>query len=242
MLLNYSSLSALLLCLFLLCPQSASGRKAWEVGRFLRTATFYDALLPKIPFFRTTTSKGLTIQPNSVLWNTKDPSQSVISSKWGPLDDVVMGGVSKTSLEPGQAFNGSWSGYVTSENNGGFAGLRTKPLNPALDLSACKGIQLRVTGDGQRYKFILRDEDDWNGVAWAFSFDTSAGRSVQISVPFDKLKPTRFARVLTDGRRFKKNQISAIQLSLSKFEYDGGLNGNFREGPFRLELQEIRTF
>eukprot|EP00981_Chlorochromonas_danica_P005146 scaffold1036_cov169-Ochromonas_danica.AAC.26 len=155
---------------------------------------------------------------------------------------VVMGGVSKTSLEPGQAFNGSWSGYVTSENNGGFAGLRTKPLNPALDLSACKGIQLRVTGDGQRYKFILRDEDDWNGVAWAFSFDTSAGRSVQISVPFDKLKPTRFARVLTDGRRFKKNQISAIQLSLSKFEYDGGLNGNFREGPFRLELQEIRTF
>lgn len=87
MFLKYSSLSSLLLWLFLLCPHSASGRKAWEVGRFLRTATFYDALLPKIPFFRTTTSKGFTVRPNDLLWSTKDSAQSVISLKWGPLDD-----------------------------------------------------------------------------------------------------------------------------------------------------------
>ena len=40
--------------------------------------------------------------------------------EWGPLDDVVMGGVSKSDLSVGQTFEGKWTGFVTSENNGGF--------------------------------------------------------------------------------------------------------------------------
>ena len=33
-----------------------------------------------------------------------------------------------------------------------------------------------------------------------------------------------------------------LQLMLSKFEYDGDLNPNFRTGPFELPFTEIQTY
>ncbi|KAJ1630626.1 hypothetical protein T492DRAFT_871382 [Pavlovales sp. CCMP2436] len=39
----------------------------------------------------------------------------------------------------------------------------------------------------------------------------------------------------------KTDAIVAFQLSLSKFEYDGGLNPTFQEGPFALTLLDIST-
>jgi hypothetical protein len=156
--------------------------------------------------------------------------------------EVVMGGVSRSDLEPGQAFTGRWTGFVTSENNGGFAGIRTKLLKTPLDMSSCRGVIIKVKGDGKRYKCILRDDADWNGIAWSFSFDTTAGKTVAIKVPFDELKPTRFARVNKDGKRINRAQIAALQLSLSKFEYDGVLNPRFKEGPFELTIQAITAF
>lgn len=34
----------------------------------------------------------------------------------------------------------------------------------------------------------------------------------------------------------------AFQVMLSKFEYDGGLNPNFREGDFSLTLSSIEAY
>ena len=45
---------------------------------------------------------------------------------WGPLDDVVMGGASRSDLQPGEQFKGIWKGEISTANNGGFAGIRTK--------------------------------------------------------------------------------------------------------------------
>lgn len=65
---------------------------------------------------------------------------------------------------------------MTTANNGGFAGIRTKTVTPGLDMSRCRGVVLRLTGDGQRYKFIARDSEEWNGIAWSYSFDTIKGK------------------------------------------------------------------
>jgi hypothetical protein len=155
---------------------------------------------------------------------------------------VVMGGVSRSDLEPGGVFNGTWTGLVTTENNGGFAGIRTKLLTTPINMDGCKGMQLKVVGDGQSYKFILRDDENWNGVAWSFSFRTVPNKEITIKIPFSDLKPTRFARIMSSNEVFNKSRITAIQLSLSKFEYDGALNAAFREGRFQLTLKEISTF
>lgn len=133
-------------------------------------------------------------------------------------------------------------GYVTSENNGGFVGIRTKPFAPPLDMAACRGVTLKLKGDGKRLKCILRDSAEWNGIAWSYSFDTKNGQFSSIKIPFTKLTPTKFAKTVSGLGAFNSQTVNAIQLTLSKFEYDGGLNKSFKDGPFNIEIDEIRTF
>lgn len=213
-------------------------KKSWDLGRFLKTASYYDSLIPKLPFTSKLSKDKVIFNPGSIIWESKNP----FSLQWGPLDDVVMGGVSKSNLEPGERFDGNWQGIVTSENNGGFTGVRTKLLRKPYDLSSGKGILLRVKGDGNRYKFILRDDEDWNGIAWSYSFDTVKGSLKEIKIPFDSLKATRYARTIDNNKKIDSSKITAIQLSLSKFEYDGGLNPKFNEGPFSLFIDQIKLY
>lgn len=72
--------------------------------------------------------------------------------EWGPVDDVVMGGVSRSGFstvsgagEDG-APGGVFSGDVTTANNGGFASVRTRNIDPPLDLSSCDGLEIRLFG------------------------------------------------------------------------------------------------
>ena len=71
-----------------------------------------------------------------------------------------------------------------------------------------------------RYKLITRDDDDWNGTAWSYSFDTKEGQVTSYRIPWENFKPTQFARVISKPP-FDKKYFTGIQLSLSKFEYDG---------------------
>lgn len=65
---------------------------------------------------------------------------------------------------PGDIFTGSFSGSVTTENNGGFSGIRS--FNFLKNAEANEGILIECIGDGNRYKFIARDNDLFNGIAW----------------------------------------------------------------------------
>uniref|UniRef100_A0A7R9U7U7 NADH:ubiquinone oxidoreductase intermediate-associated protein 30 domain-containing protein n=1 Tax=Pinguiococcus pyrenoidosus TaxID=172671 RepID=A0A7R9U7U7_9STRA len=207
---------------------SASGR--WQPGRFLRTAFFFNA-----PRLRGGAGQKNVVLPGEVAWDASS------AAEWGVLDDVVMGGVSASQwrLEDGV---GVWVGDVSTDNNGGFCGARTRLLDPPLDFSRARGVVLRLKGNGQRYKFILRDDADWNGTSWTFSFDTQAGRWIDVKVPFGALIPTKFARTLKGVAPFDNSKVTTFQLTYSKFEYDGGLNPKFRTGPFQLELEKITAF
>ena len=86
-----------------------NSRQPWEFGRFIRTANFYGALKVKIPFipnFKKTEVKNIGV--NELLWDSELKDSDLI---WGPLDDVVMGGASKSDLSPGDYFNGKWTGF-----------------------------------------------------------------------------------------------------------------------------------
>ena len=87
-----------------------------------------------------------------VLFDFRNPDGDMAET-WGAVDDVVMGGVSASGLRliPGAAL---FSGQVSTENNGGFVSVRTRSFAEPVDLSSCDGIELRVQGDGQRYKVI----------------------------------------------------------------------------------------
>jgi hypothetical protein len=55
-------------------------------------------------------------------------------------------------------------------------------FSPFKDASACRGFVLKVKGDGKRFKFIARDDTEWNGIAWSTSFDTIAGKDIEVKI------------------------------------------------------------
>ncbi len=160
---------------------------------------------------------------------------------WGSVDDVVMGGVS----ESGMRWSGNsavFSGRVSTDNSGGFASVRTRNFEPTLDLSDYTGIEIRVKGDGQRYKLFIRTEATWDGVGYAYSFDTIANEWTTIEIPFTELVPVFRAKIVNPSMPIDRRQIRAFQLMLSKFEYDKALNPRFTPGLFSLEIESIAAY
>ncbi|KAJ0977375.1 hypothetical protein J5N97_012849 [Dioscorea zingiberensis] len=167
---------------------------------------------------------------------------------WGSLDDVVMGGVSESTfqIDPTGGENGEptglFKGVVSTANNGGFTSVRTKNFTVPEDLSAYDGIELRVKGDGHRYKLIIRISADWDTVGYTASFDTTKEQWQSIKIPFSSLRPVFRAKTVFDAPPFDPSKVISLQLMYSKFEYDGKLNPTFTEGEFQLPLSSIQAY
>lgn len=215
--------------------EGSPSREPWDAGRALRTAAYFGALPNPLQLFSSRGGAPLTLARGDKLFSREE---NPLQLEWGNLDDVVMGGASCSAIE-----GSTWKGTIITEG-GGFAGIRTKALEPALDASRCTGIRLRVKGgQGQRFKLIIRDDYDWNGIAWSYSFDTQTllPGSVEVSAPFESFVPTKFARRVANVQ-FNRKQLTTLQITLSKFEYDGGLNPSFQAGDFELDLESIETY
>ena len=111
-----------------------------------------------------------------------------------------------------------------------------------MDLSDYEGVELRVIGDGKRYKFIARCEGKWDGVGYCYSFDTIYDYPTTIRIPFKDLIPVFRAKTVREASQLDSARIYSMQLMLSKFEYDGELNAKFEPGSFKLEVEYIKAF
>jgi uncharacterized protein YbjT (DUF2867 family) len=167
--------------------------------------------------------------------------QNNLKNIWGAVDDVVMGGVSESSLRLNNN-RAVFSGVVSVENNGGFASVRTRNFDSPLDLSEYQGIRLRLQGDGKRYKFIIRCEGKWDGISYCYSFDTIYNYPQTITIPFRDLIPVFRAKTVPSQGYFDPSRVYSMQLMLSKFEYDGALNPKFEAGFFGLEIESIEAY
>lgn len=217
----------------------AETRQPWELGRFVQQSSKFVNLNP----FQSTSA--VKIEPGDILW---EPAANQF--QFAPLDDVVMGGVSSSTFDN---TSGKWTGVVTDANNGGFVGVRSFP-NFEWDMQGCKGIEMKIKGGaGMRYKVVLRDTSDFNGVAWTTSVDIGSASNplmqlfengedtTTVRIPFANQIPTKFARTVQDAS-FSAANIVGIQLTYSKFEYDGDLNPKFSLGDIDLQIQEIKAY
>lgn len=161
---------------------------------------------------------------------------------WGTLDDVVMGGVSQSGLSLDAQGRAIFAGDVSVENSGGFASVRTKNFEPPFNFSGWEGLRLRLKGDGQRYKFILRNSDGWDSPAYVYGFDTERDVWLSIDIPFAEMVSTFRAKSIPDAPGLNSAQVYSFQLMLSKFEYDRQLNPRFEPGPFALMLKSVSVY
>ncbi|KAF3451269.1 hypothetical protein FNV43_RR07364 [Rhamnella rubrinervis] len=190
--------------------------------------------------------KSIGLQNGKLLFGFKDNSFRELA--WGALDDVVMGGVSESTfqIDPKGGENGGpsglFKGVVSTANNGGFTSIRTKNLSVPEDLSAYDGLELRLKGDGRRYKLIVRTSREWDTVGYTASFDTVRDQWQSVRLPFSSLRPVFRARTVSDAQPFDPSNIVSLQLMFSKFEYDGKLNPTFLEGEFQLPISSIQAY
>lgn len=168
------------------------------------------------------------------------PSQE-LKDTWGAVDDVVMGGVSESGIQLVEN-TALFAGNVSTANSGGFASVRTRNFEPPFNLAGYEGVELCVRGDGNRYKFLLRTETKWDGIAYSYSFDTVASSWMSVRIPFADLTPVFRAKTLKDCPPIDPSSICSFQIMLSKFEYDGELNPKFEPGGFTLQVQSIQTY
>ncbi|MFS8867231.1 CIA30 family protein [Synechococcus sp. H65.1] len=178
-------------------------------------------------------------QTEQLLFDFRQPDPQ-LNQFWGILDDVVMGGVSQSQLLWGEG-ELLFTGQVSTANFGGFVSTRTRNWQPPLDASEFAGLELRLRGDGQRYKVLLRDQGGWDSPAYGYAFDTTPGEEQTVQVPFAEMVPTFRARRVA-APPLNTRQIYSLQLMLSKFEADGSPNPRFRPGPFRLGVRWIGLY
>jgi hypothetical protein len=101
---------------------------------------------------------------------------------WQAIDDRVMGGVSASHMRHDPAGHGVFAGEVSLENNGGFASVRALAEVPETAVGALACL-LEVRGDGRRYKFNLRTDGGFDGIAHQASFQPPAGEWAVVRLP-----------------------------------------------------------
>ncbi|MEM7246386.1 MAG: CIA30 family protein [Acidobacteriota bacterium] len=149
---------------------------------------------------------------------------------WRSIDDRVMGGVSRSTLELSDDGFVRFSGILSLEQNGGFASVRSSPARWGLAGEA--GLVLRVRGDGRIYKLSIRIDGRFDGVNYQVSFATEPGRWLDVHLPFSAFQPTYHGRLLRDVPPLNPADIRQV----------GFLVSDKQEGFFQLDIDHVHSW
>jgi NADH dehydrogenase [ubiquinone] 1 alpha subcomplex assembly factor 1 len=149
---------------------------------------------------------------------------------WRIVNDGVMGGRSESQFLARGDSTVTFSGTVSLENSGGFASVRSLPWDFGLP-DSCRGIRIRVRGDGQTYKFRLRLDDRFDGIAYQTNFVTVAGEWSEFELPFDTFHASFRGRTVPGAGPIVPSAIRQF----------GFLIADAQEGPFRLDVDWIKV-
>jgi len=159
-----------------------------------------------------------------------DFSKANSESEWTIVNDGVMGGISRSQFKVYEDETAVFNGIVSLENNGGFASVRTVPQK--FELNDYNGIILRVKGDGLQYKFRLRTDGNFDGVAYSKNFRTVENEWIEIKLPFDEFSPQFRGRILSSVKSVDPADIKQI----------GILIADKQTGEFNLIIDWIRAY
>lgn len=149
---------------------------------------------------------------------------------WRSVNDGVMGGLSTGTLRRSNGGSALFEGSVSFENNGGFASVRTSIGEQ--DLSAYEGLEIRIRGDGHRYRLRLHDHARLDGIAFQADFHSGIGEWHDVGLQFGAFRPSFRGRTPADAPALDTRTIRQIGLMIA----------DRQEGSFRLEIAWIRAY
>jgi len=132
---------------------------------------------------------------------------------WRSVDDVVMGGVSRSALRQARPGVASFSGNVSLENFGGFASVRTPPRD--WDTAGASAFLLRARGDGHAYKFTIRTGDGFDGIQYQARFTAPAEAWTDVRLPVQDFVATFRGRKVPFAPALDPAKVRALGLMIS---------------------------
>jgi monofunctional biosynthetic peptidoglycan transglycosylase len=151
------------------------------------------------------------------------------AKEWQTVNDGVMGGVSDGKFKITDAKSMEFFGTLSLANNGGFASVRTKPKNLALE----KGdtVVAKVRGDGREYMLNLYPNKQRVAYSYRATVQTKKDEWIEVKIPLDKFEATSFGNVVKNAGAINPEEISAL----------GFMLGDKKAGLFKLEIEWIKV-
>lgn len=146
------------------------------------------------------------------------------------VNDGVMGGLSQGRIEMTQNDSLLFKGNISLQNNGGFSSFRIG--GKLWDLSAWKGVEILVKGDGRTYGLRATTDETFlrSSVSFTADFKTVKDEWVKLQIPFSKMKASWRGRKL--DRNFDPAQIKGLGIILA----------DKTAGKFALEIKSISAW
>lgn len=146
---------------------------------------------------------------------------------WQPVDDRVMGGVSRSRMRLDDAEFGVFEGHLSLAQGGGFASVRA--VTSALAQPGLAGYWLQVRGDGRRYKLNLRVDMRFDGISYQAAFQPPAGVWTAVRLPLAAFVPTFRGRPVPGAPPLDPAQVVQVGLMIA----------DAQAGPFALALRAL---
>jgi hypothetical protein len=156
-----------------------------------------------------------------------DFDDEVEVTQWMAVNDVVMGGMSRSAFEQAGPGTARFRGVVSLENSGGFASIRTSPRR--WNSSGASAFVLRVLGDGHAYKFTVRTDDGFDGVQYQSRFAPLAGEWHETRLPLTSFAATIRGRIVPGSPPLDPDRVRTLGLMIS----------DRQAGPFELLVDWI---
>ena len=145
--------------------------------------------------------------------------------KWNIVNDTVMGGRSSSRWSKNSSAL-SFEGFLSLENNGGFASVRHDLNN--INLSSTEGIFIKVKGDGRKYQFRIRSQASrWAN--YSQEFKTKKDTVQSFFLPYKDFKPSWRGRSVRNVPTLTGKDVRGI----------GFLLGDKVQGKFKLDILNI---
>lgn len=146
---------------------------------------------------------------------------------WRPIDDRVMGGVSRSRLRHDPAGHAVFEGELSLAQNGGFASVRSSPGGRGhAGATACL---IAVRGDAKRFKLSLLTDDGSDSVNYQAGFTPMGHDWHTISLPLE-----------TFSASFRGREVpGALALDSARIRQVGLLIAGRQVGRFALDIRRI---
>lgn len=152
---------------------------------------------------------------------------------WQIVNDSVMGGISRSTLQLHDDGYARFSGTLSLENNGGFASVRTQAQTP-VDLSEFEGLSVHVLGDGKTYSLRLRTVKDRQLTRYSYEarFATTAGEWETHKLAYSDFRAVYRGRSIRGNPTLNPDAILEI----------GFMIQDAQEGPFELAVRTLGVY